>query len=262
MSALVRRSEWVDPKVPFPVSSPPRLDRIEFIAIHYPGVPKGALNLFNPVQVMRNTHAFYMGKKPKGFAFGYSFASFPTGRFEGRGFDYANAANLKTNPISLSINIMVNGDDEATESQVGHTRDIVADIWDELGRKVPLIAHGDTEGAATSCPGAGIRRQLRAGLFLPVSKPSPPVEKPADKPDPIIPSPVQEDEDMPKYLQLVAPGKPEAIVAVDGAGVTFIPIPTADDATTLGQAFGAVYTKVSGAQYDEFHKASVSRDLA
>lgn len=172
MSELVTRDVWVDPR--FPVTgSPARLAMVDEIVVHCPGVPAGALNLADPVGVLRATHRYYLGKKPNGYSIGYNFATFPAGRWECRGFQFQNAANLANddgipdNAHTLSVNVMVNGADEATPSQVLHTRAMVAHIWQVLGRQVPLVGHGDVPGANTACPGAGIRAQLRAGVFLP-----------------------------------------------------------------------------------------------
>lgn len=180
MSSLTPRVAWVDPKLP--VTGPKGdLSKINRIVIHYPGVNPGALNLDNPPAVLRSTHVYYMHKSPP-YAIGYNFATFPSGRFELRGFDIKNAANLNHNDDTLSINVMVNGQDEATPMQVTYTQDMVADIWARLGRQVPLVAHGDLSGAQTACPGAGIRRQLAAGLFLPQTHKPDPIDPPTPAP--------------------------------------------------------------------------------
>jgi|GEM_PF-4765945 len=177
MSSLIRRAAWVDPK--YPVTGPAvNLANIDSIVIHYPGVDPGALNLDNPVQVLRNTHLFYLGK---GYSIGYNFATFPSGRYELRGFDIKNAANVNHNDHTLSINVMVNGADPAPPIQVQYTRDMVEDIWAHLGREVPLIAHGDLPGAATACPGVGVRSQF--AQFIPAAV-APPVVNPPTALDP------------------------------------------------------------------------------
>ncbi len=159
------------------------LSKIEFIALHYPGVKPGALKLDQPMQVMLNTDIFYRSKQPVGYSFGYNFAVFPSCRVEGRGFDIRNAANvanadgIEDNSRSLAMNIMVNGVDGATPVQAQYARDMVDDIWAHLGRQVPLVPHGHIPGAATPCPGAGLLAQCplvsgprskRSLLFLPL----------------------------------------------------------------------------------------------
>lgn len=80
---------------------------------------------------------------------------------------------------------------------------------------------------------------------------------------PPLPPPQQEDDDMPRYLWLYgAPGKPESIVAIDGAGVSFIGLATGGDANALGVSLGAVRTQVTAAQYDEIVRASRARGVA
>ena len=243
MSPLLPRSTWVDPRYPV-TGSPARLDRIDRIVVHYPGVPDGALNLADPVGVLRATHRYYLAKKPNGYSIGYSFATFPSGRYECRGFTFQNAANLADddgvpdNDHTLSINVMVNGDDEATPSQVGHTRDMIADIWTVLNREVPLVAHGDLPGASTACPGAGIRRQLEDGVFLPQQQP---------------PSEV----DMATTMHLTCFTNPEAGEAlwIDGK---FMPFVSPEDRDTIVTALGSpVRVALTLAQFQTLQRIGI-----
>jgi len=75
---------------------------------------------------------------------------------------------------------------------------------------------------------------------------------PITKPDPITPPPSQEDDDdMPKYLSVTA-SKGQALLAIDGGGVTFVGYSSPADKTALEQALGATPIAVSDAQFDAF----------
>ena len=64
-----------------------------------------------------------------------------------------------------------------------------------------------------------------------------------------VPDPVEDDV---RYLFLDAPGRPGAIVALDGAGVTMLRCPTAGDAERLIAAYGATLVPgLTTAMYDE-----------
>lgn len=66
------------------------------------------------------------------------------------------------------------------------------------------------------------------------------------------PAPSPDPEDDVRYLFLDAPGRPGAIVALDGAGVTMVRCPTAEDASKLIDAYGATLVPgLTTAQYDE-----------
>lgn len=70
------------------------------------------------------------------------------------------------------------------------------------------------------------------------------------KPRPPIPDPV-EDDDMPKYLSVTA-NKGQALLAIDGGGVTFVGYASPADKTALEAAYAAVPVAVSDAQFDAF----------
>ena len=67
-----------------------------------------------------------------------------------------------------------------------------------------------------------------------------------------------------KYLHLVqiTPGQPEAIVALDGSGATFVALASPSDAITLIDRYQAVRTEVTAAQYAEFLRVARAGDLA
>lgn len=79
---------------------------------------------------------------------------------------------------------------------------------------------------------------------------------PLPLPPPVPPTPDPLEEDAVKYLHLVAPGQPEAIVALDGGGVAFIPLASIPDAIALIDRYQAERTEVTAAQYAVFVAAA------
>jgi len=156
------RSDWLPAGSPFtgPVFEPGRIDRI---VIHYIGTPRAPRD----AKVwMLNTHQMTMRRTPP-YVFMYNWhVALDGGSWEGRGFTLRNAANKETNSTTVSIVFGVDGQNPASEKQVAAGRRLVAGIRDRCGRELPLVGHRDV--AATSCPGDGIYRQLRAGVFEPV----------------------------------------------------------------------------------------------
>jgi len=75
-----------------------------------------------------------------------------------------------------------------------------------------------------------------------------PLPGPPDQPN--VPPPAEEDDVT--YLHLVSPGQPEAIVALDGAGATFVGLSSIPDRDVVVAAYGAKTVALSAEQYAEF----------
>lgn len=263
MSTFHPRVEWQNPAQPVIGPAFPAPAKIDTAVIHYTAMPNLADGDPGETQaqvaaLLRATQNDYT--KNRGYSIGYNDAVDGWGDvWELRGETIKAAATLNHNDHTYAILILVDGQDGMSPAQFEAVAQRIFALEQKVGKWLQIKGHRDF--AATGCPGNGAYAQLTA-LRARVAQLRNPVKP--EPPQPEVPEvkPPSEEDDMPKYLQLVATGKPEAIVAMDGAGVTFVPIPTADDAVSLGKALGAVYTKVSGAQYDEFHKASLARDLA
>lgn len=165
----VKRSEWLK-GAPF---GGPALDlkAVNRVVIHYIGTAKAPSNSY---AWMLNTHNMTMGRSP-GYSFMYNCYVDPSGRvFEGRGFQFRNAANKETNLTTFSICVGVDGQSPANPEQVKKIKNIVAEVRSRCAGGT-IVGHRDV--ASTSCPGAGIYGQIKMGLLEPKRPVNPPIVK-------------------------------------------------------------------------------------
>jgi len=145
--------------------------------IHYPGFARFA-HPASPSEVITHTRQeqrYYADGK--GYSLGYQWLVTIDGDIiQSRGFDWANAANSPANGWSISIQLHCEGvgddADEASPAQVAAVNQIIAEATRRAGRPLTVVGHRDTK--PTSCPGAGIYRQIQAGVFRPDDTPTPP----------------------------------------------------------------------------------------
>lgn len=153
----------------------PSWPTIQQIVIHYPGADwqsmdfdkNGTLDYRDTAQLLDTTNNYYWTSR--GYAIGYNAAADTFGvTWELRGDTYKCAANVNHNETSFAILVIVDGASGASTAQIEAVRRLVGQARTLSGKPLPLVAHGDLAGAATACPGGGIRAQLKAGLFEPV----------------------------------------------------------------------------------------------
>jgi hypothetical protein len=71
----------------------------------------------------------------------------------------------------------------------------------------------------------------------------------------------EEDDDV-KYLHVICAGRPEAIVALDGAGATFVGLASPEDRNALVSAYAAASMTVTEDQYDELVRVARAGEVA
>lgn len=224
------RSEWQSPTQPV-VGPPMAWANVDTCVIHYTaakdcpeGWPLEPYRAF--LRSMQNDYTVN-----RGYSLGYSVAVSTVGEsWEIRGVDIKPAATKNENGHTYAILLTVDGDAPASTAAVAEVRRLVADAELRAGR--PLLIKGHGEFAATSCPGAGIRGQIAAGVFKPV------------QPEP--PTPTPEDTDM-YYMQSPTPGQRPDLIWTAGK---VYGIASAADADMFIAA-GAKRIKPTAAQYDE-----------
>jgi hypothetical protein len=179
------RSSWVDPR--YPVTGPAtNWTRIDTVVIHYtaadnlidgdPGEHASGLPAY-----IRSIQRDYETRR--GYSIGYWWAvDWLGGVWQLRGWEIKSAANATHNEHTAPILVLVDGADTATPAACASIRALVAETQRIAGRTVKIQGHGSLTGAATACPGVGLRAQIAAGVFVP-------------QPDP-IPEPPVEDDDM------------------------------------------------------------------
>lgn len=193
-------SDWEDDRFPMTATFFPVLTDINYIVIHYPGVPPGANHfnsMSNPAEAIRNGHQAYLTDPNRGYAYGYNWVIDMEGEvWTVRGWKFRNAANGTSavpqgliastpnmNRHTLSIQVMVPNDSwEITQKQIEAVRYMVDQIRNVLRRKVPIIPHGRVK--PTSCPGVKLNALILAGSLEPIALPPPP------------PTPTEEENEM------------------------------------------------------------------
>lgn len=169
-------------------------------------------------QYLRNMQYSYAKPKSqggRGYSVGYLFAvDWLGGVWQLRGWEFQSAANVNHNSYTVPILMLVDGDDGATEEALAAARAIIREAGFRAGgRRLAVVGHGDI--GSTSCPGAGLRRQLRAGQFDPYAvTPPQPVVPPVVVPD-------LEDEEIMVALIIVPPAdagpNPPWLVHINGS---------------------------------------------
>jgi hypothetical protein len=180
------RSSWVDPR--YPVTGPAtNWGRIDTAVIHY----TAADNLIdgdpgehasNLPAYLRSIQRAYLTDPRRGYSIGYWWAvDWLGGIWQLRGWDIKSAANATHNEHTAPILVLVDGSDGATPEAAHSIRCLIAETERIAGRPVvDITGHGQLTGAATQCPGAGLRFQIALGHFNPQPDPDPIPEPPKD----------------------------------------------------------------------------------
>lgn len=173
------RESWQDPRFPVfgPADNPANNDTA---VLHYTAADD--LIDGDPGEHAENLPAYmramqYSYVTQRGYSLGYAFAiDWLGGVWQIRGWEYQSAANAGHNEHTLPILMLVDGADGATPEALASARAIIAEAQRRSGRTFSITGHGQLSGAATACPGAGIRKQIADGLFDPslVTIPEPP----------------------------------------------------------------------------------------
>jgi len=186
------RADWVDPA--YPISGPNAdTSAIHTAVIHYTAasaIPQDVAGYLRAIQRDWLVN--------RGYSIGYRHAVSQTGAvYQCRGWEFKSAAN-KGNPTitgvpnfnvySEPILMLVNGADMASPMAVRSAKAIIAESQRRSGRTFRIVGHGELD--ATACPGAGLRAQIKAGVFTPSPDPTPPPTTP----------PTLEDDDMPLFI--------------------------------------------------------------
>lgn len=171
------RSAWVPPAPP--ITGPAaNWSTIDTVVIHYtaaddlidgdPGENADGLDDY-----MRAMQSSYV--RTRGYSLGYNVAVDYRGHtWEIRGWDIRCAANKGHNDHTFAILMLVDGADPANPAQVAAANALIAEAQRRAGRPVTVIGHGQLAGAATACPGAGLRAQIAGGVFGADVHPIPP----------------------------------------------------------------------------------------
>lgn len=175
---MIRRTDWEQARyrVADHTTSPPvDVGALVDVVIHYPGT-SGPITTLDPIVWTQNLQRSYVDGR--GYSVGYNFGYWADGtEIELRGYDYRNAANAvngdpTANRRTLSLLVIVGGQNPATAAQLEAVRARRAEINARTGRDIGLKPHGALE--PTQCPGTGIGDQITAGLFNPQPAPIPP----------------------------------------------------------------------------------------
>jgi hypothetical protein len=172
------RSTWVHPAPPITGPAAVPASRIDTVVIHYPAgqTPDGdPTDRTEVAAYLRAIQTDY--ETNRGYSIGYSFAIDWLGDvWECRGWDLKPAANAGHNDHTLPLLLIVDQDQPATDEQLQSAREYVAEQERRSGHPIVVTGHGQLPGAATACPGVGLRAQIAAGLFDPHPITTPPQE--------------------------------------------------------------------------------------
>jgi len=175
VGTLHAREVWQDPR--YPVFGPPDLafDN-DTVVIHYTAADD--LIDGDPGEHAEDLPAYmramqYSYVTNRGYSLGYLFAvDWLGGVWQIRGWEFQSAANAGHNTHTWPILMLVDGDDEATPEAAASVRALVAEAERRAGMPQKIMGHGQLKietgvGTATACPGAGLLRQIKAGVFVP-----------------------------------------------------------------------------------------------
>jgi hypothetical protein len=166
------RESWQSPAQP--VTGPPiNWSTITTVVIHYTAARDCPEGDYPGVYAafLRSMQADYL--RNRGYSLGYSVAVSTVGEsWEIRGDDIKPAATKGHNDTTYAILVTVDGDAPASPAAVAEVRRLIAAAEVLAGRPLAIKGHGEL--GATACPGAGLRAQIAAGTFRPVTPPPPP----------------------------------------------------------------------------------------
>jgi len=170
------RATWLAPAPP--ITGPALLwHTVDTVVIHYtaaynlidgdPG--EHADRLDDYLRAMQSASV-----RERGYSVVYNAAmDWPCGSWELRGLDIQCAANKGHNGHTWAVLVLVDGNDGATAHAAAEIRRLIAAAERLAGRKLKITGHGQLPGAATACPGIGLRAQITAGVFTPGAQPQP-----------------------------------------------------------------------------------------
>lgn len=191
------RSEWQDSE--YPITGPAAdQSAITTAVVHYTAaedLPDGDTGetVEDVAALLRRIQRSY--STGRGYSIGYRWAvDWLGGVWQLRGWEFKSAAN-KGNPditgvanfnvYSEPILCLVDGNDMASPMMVRSVQAIIAESQRRSGRTFRVVGHGDID--ATGCPGAGLRAQVKAGVFVPSPDvPTPPPPPPTIPGDPTM----------------------------------------------------------------------------
>jgi hypothetical protein len=171
------RATWVAPAPP--ITGPSiAWHAIDTVVIHYTGADdlidgdpgENADRLDDYLRAMQRSYV-----QSRGYSVGYNAAiDWLGGSWELRGLDIQCAANKGHNGHTWAVLVLVDGNDAASSLAVAEVRRLIAAAERLAGRTLKIIGHGQLPGAATACPGIGLRAQITAGVFSPGAEPTQP----------------------------------------------------------------------------------------
>lgn len=175
----VPREAWQDPRYPVVSSSRfPDWSKIERIVIHGTGVFN--LNPDDPAAILRSTQRFYHDQR--GYSIGYNGGAGVDRRtYELRGDDFMCAANVKVNPTTFAILLIIPSGVPAPPPVLDAARAMIAEARVLAGWDLPIVPHSAV--GATDCPTDPVRAQIAAGEFEPRPSLPMPVLKLRDRGD-------------------------------------------------------------------------------
>lgn len=170
---------------------------VDLAVVHYAGVtntPDGDPTDGTVESWLRNTQSYYA--RQRGYSIGYNFAVDWRGwSWELRGEDFECAANKYVNSRSIAFILITDGQDRATPAAVAELNRLLRLANEHAPRGVRVLGHWQTtvlpyrasSTPNTSCPGLGIKEQLRSGEIGLQAAPAPapaPAPTPAPAPAP------------------------------------------------------------------------------
>lgn len=167
---LLRRAVWEQPGYTVAQhtdAGPQPFDRAQYVVIHYTAAgrtPEDSAGVRNYIASIQRDYA-----DNRGYSIGYNWVVDRAGRiWEARGDDHRCAANggSESNTKGPAVLCLVNGDDLANQAMIAAVRTVVAHCEAKAGRLLTVVGHRDVR--STSCPGAGLYGQVKAGTFRPV----------------------------------------------------------------------------------------------
>lgn len=177
-----RRESWVDRR--YPILGPAaNMAAVDTAVIHYTGADD--LIDGDPGEHAENLPAYFRAMQrnyvdSRGYSLGYWFGvDWLGGVWQVRGWEYRSAANAGHNLSTCPILVLVDGNDMATAAAVRSVQAIIAEGQRRSSKAWRIVGHGQLKGAATACPGVGLRAQITAGVFVPsFLPPAPPPPAP------------------------------------------------------------------------------------
>lgn len=153
-------------------STPSQAYGVNFLTVHYTGAGSVSVSEDQVAGYIKNIERQDFANTSQGYsAIKYNFFADKFGRlWEGRGFDYRNAADGGgANRDSISVQVMVGvNDNRPTEQMVFALQSLYQHAVQRYGRLLGVRCHKDVR--STSCPGVELEALVRSGrISQPVS---------------------------------------------------------------------------------------------